>query len=545
MGKHSRQRAEQFAIRRWLQLGAASAGVSAALLGGSLLAEHTMGVASADGADGSSAAASAGDGGGPAETAGSRGPKASAARDKPAEADGTDDDARDAATRDDEPDTDAADSDADEASEPDTGDTGDADDAVSKAAEDDSDAVIEKTAATRPSRQERVSQAINDMTAEALEWIDNRPVSDARKERLEEAWAATRRTLFNQAPTVNPVQVTGVMDGPITGTIGAEDPDGDRIVYRVVKKPTTGTVTLNRDGSYSYTPGEGFNGVDVFVVRARDLGLHVNLLDWFRPPATRAESVINHRAITYDFTWVGDEWTADRKAAFQRAADYIGGFFVVRTPIVLSYELNAINDPDYLVNADTLAAFTEPPGFLQTSIQHEVITGVDVENGALQAFLNWNFAWKWATGDVVADDELDFQNTARHELLHSFGIYSLTGSDLGLWSVYDSFLTTADGTSLFGPDGKLRPDAEDYLNGLNGGAYFGGPHAIAAYGKPIPLSHQGSPSHLDRFVFSGDDYKLMNDKSPGTGWHNVRFISPIEYAMLQDLGFTMRPEPIS
>ena len=39
--------------------------------------------------------------------------------------------------------------------------------------------------------------------------------------------------------------------------------------------------------------------------------------------------MINHRAITYDFTWVGDEWTADRKAAFQRAADYIAGFFVV------------------------------------------------------------------------------------------------------------------------------------------------------------------------------------------------------------------------
>ncbi|MEH3138930.1 MAG: Ig-like domain-containing protein [Mycobacterium kyogaense] len=413
----------------------------------------------------------------------------------------------------------------------------------------DTDAEVasdEPAESPRKARQERAAAAINQMTAAALERIDDRPISDERKEQLEKRLATTRRTFFNQAPTVNPVQVTGVMDGPISGTIGAEDPDGDRLRYRLVKGPSTGSVTVDKDGSYTYTPGEGFTGVDTFVVAARDLGLHVNLLNWFRPGATRAESVINHRAITYDFTWVGDEWTPDRKAAFQRSADYIAGFLVVRTPIVLSYELTAINDPDYLVNADTLAAFTEPPGLLQTSIQHEVLTGVDVEDGAIQAFMNWNFAWKWATGDVVADDEYDFQNTARHELLHSFGMYSLASSDLSYWSVYDSFLTTADGTSLFGADGKLRPDAQDYLDGLNGGAYFGGAHAIAAYGgKPIPLSKSGSPSHLDRFVFSGDDFKLMNDKSPGPGWHDVRYISPIEYGILQDIGFTLRPAPIS
>ena len=386
------------------------------------------------------------------------------------------------------------------------------------------------------------------MTASALSWIDSRPVSEARKERLEQAWSATRRTLLNQAPTVNPVQVTGVMDGPISGTVGAEDPDGDRMVYRVVKKPTTGTVAVNRDGSYTYTPGEGFNGVDTFVVVARDLGLHVNVLNWFRPALTRAESVINHRAITYQFTYAGivEEWTPERKAAFQRAADYIAGYFVVRQPVVLSYELTAINDPGYDVTADTLAPFTDPPGYLQPIIQKWVITGVvDDDDGDIQAFMNWNFAWKWAAGDVVADDEYDFQNTARHELLHSFGIYSLATADLGFWSVYDSFLTTEDGTSLFGPDGELRPDAKEYIEGLHGGVYFGGPHAIAAYGKPIPLSKQGMPAHRDRFVFSGDDFKLMNDKSPGPGWHNVRFISPIEYAMLQDIGYTMRPQPVS
>lgn len=491
-------RCEQFAVRRWLAAGAASAGMGAALWGLSL-AGPQVGVASAD--TETSVSAPAGETAGPSRpgrvTRAERLEKAEARRQQRVA-----DKRRDAAE-------------------------------------------AEPAVNPRKARQERAAAAINQMTAAALERIDDRPISDERKERLEEKLATTRRALFNQAPTVNPVQVTGVLDGPISGTVGAEDPDGDRLRYRLVKGPSTGSVTVAKDGSYTYTPGEGFDGVDTFVVAARDLGLHVNLLNWFRPAATRAESIINHRAITYEFSWVGDEWTADRKAAFQRAADYIASFFVVRTPIVLSYELTAINDPDYLVNADTLAAFTEPPGLLQTSIQHEVLTGVDVENGAIQAFMNWNFAWEWATGDVVADDEYDFQNTARHELLHSFGMYSLASSDLGYWSVYDSFLTTADGTSLFGPDGKLRPDAQDYIDGLNGGAYFGGAHAIAAYGgKPIPLE-VGVAVSPDRFVFSGDDFKLMNDKSPGPGWHDVRYISPIEYGILQDIGFTMRPEPVS
>lgn len=503
-------RSEQFAVRRWLTLGAASAGMGAALWGASL-AGPQVGVASAD--TETSVSAPASDTAGPPATTAratrtERIEKARAERAEKAEArrqrvldrrGGTDE----------------------EADEP--------------------------ALTPRQARQERAAAAINQMTASALEWIDDRPVSDERKERLEKTLSNTRRAFFNQAPTVNPVQVTGVMEGAISGTVGAEDPDGDRLRYRLVKGPSTGSVTVNKDGSYTYTPGEGFTGVDTFVVAARDLGLHVNLLNWFRPAATRAESIINHRAITFAFTYAGlvDEWTPDRKAAFQRAADYIAGYFVVRTPMVLRYELTGINDPDYHVTADTGVEFTDPPGFLESVIQKQVITGIDDMLGATQGFINWNFTYKWATGDVVADDELDFQNTARHELLHSFGIYSLTGSDIGYWSTYDSFLTTADGTSLFGPDGKLRPDAKAYLDGLNGGVYFGGAHAVAAYGKPIPLSKLGSPSHLDRFVFAGDDYKLMNDKSPGTGWHNVRFISPIEFGILQDIGYTLRPAPIS
>ncbi|MDQ1304549.1 MAG: hypothetical protein QG671_376, partial [Actinomycetota bacterium] len=52
-----------------------------------------------------------------------------------------------------------------------------------------------------------------------------------------------RRTFFNQAPTVAPVQTTGQLIGPITGTVGATDPEGDPLTYAVTVQPRYGSVT--------------------------------------------------------------------------------------------------------------------------------------------------------------------------------------------------------------------------------------------------------------------------------------------------------------
>ncbi|MGI9125377.1 MAG: hypothetical protein ACR2JM_11595, partial [Mycobacterium sp.] len=54
-----------------------------------------------------------------------------------------------------------------------------------------------------------------------------------------------RRTFFNQAPTVTPVQLTGQSTGPITGTVGAVDPEGDPMVYSITQTPLHGSAVVN------------------------------------------------------------------------------------------------------------------------------------------------------------------------------------------------------------------------------------------------------------------------------------------------------------
>lgn len=583
MGGRHRRRAEQFGVRQWLQLGAASAGVGAALLGFSLVGPD-IGTAAAD-TSGESSAASTGSAGG-AESTGPARSTPSADRESGTAATDTDrtddvgsddavDDADDRVGRvgarqldqSVEDSSDVATTDEDAADGDDAGDDDAADDvgedevAEERASADGDDtrttpapATVTATATTtpRPTHEERVAEKIAKISASAQAWIDARPVSDERKDELEAAWATLRRNLLNQAPTLTPVQLTGVITGEVTGTVDALDPDGDRLVYRVVRGPATGKVHLNSDGTFTYTPGEHFDGVDTFVVRAVDLGLHINLLDWFRPIGTRAGALINQGAVTFDFAYTegAEHWTPERRAALQRSAEALVTYLRVAKPVVLTYEIEGVDNPDvrWLAGAGS-GLISRDPGYWPTVVQNKLLSGKDANGAEYDGSIEWNFAKPWALGDVVVGDEYDFMSTAMHELLHSFGFASTLeapGTNSGRrWSIFDSFIGTADGTGLFAADFTWPSSADPYLTGFAGGVFFGGANAVAAYGIPVPLyspnpwKDGSSSAHLDDDTFTGDDFQLMNHKAKGHGMVEVREISAIEAGILRDLGYTV------
>jgi hypothetical protein len=78
------------------------------------------------------------------------------------------------------------------------------------------------------------------------------------------------RTFFNQYPTTNPSITTQSPDGVVTGTLGATDPDGDRLVYTVVGNPSLGRVSIDQaTGDFTYRPVVDFasyGGTDAFTV---------------------------------------------------------------------------------------------------------------------------------------------------------------------------------------------------------------------------------------------------------------------------------------
>jgi VCBS repeat-containing protein len=115
-------------------------------------------------------------------------------------------------------------------------------------------------------------------------------------------WAVlgwVRRNLFNQSPTINYNPTTTVQTGQtVTGNIGAFDPEGDALTYKVTQAPQHGTLSIDQaTGNFTYTPDDiNYTAAqtDSFTVSVTDGKF--NLLGLFSPhtdQATIGLSVIN------------------------------------------------------------------------------------------------------------------------------------------------------------------------------------------------------------------------------------------------------------
>ncbi|OTG91203.1 Ig-like domain-containing protein, partial [Acinetobacter sp. ANC 3832] len=75
---------------------------------------------------------------------------------------------------------------------------------------------------------------------------------------------------INEAPTLTAEDTVTNANTSVTGTYTGADRDGDTLNYSVSEPPKNGTVVLNTDGTYTYTPNEGFDGPDNFVITVSD-----------------------------------------------------------------------------------------------------------------------------------------------------------------------------------------------------------------------------------------------------------------------------------
>ena len=57
---------------------------------------------------------------------------------------------------------------------------------------------------------------------------------------------------------------------PNDGKVNANDPEGENLVYTLVRNPRRGTVELRQDGTFTYTPKKNKVGVDSFTFKVAD-----------------------------------------------------------------------------------------------------------------------------------------------------------------------------------------------------------------------------------------------------------------------------------
>ena len=77
-------------------------------------------------------------------------------------------------------------------------------------------------------------------------------------------------TAENDAPVAQTGSAEGDEDTVITGALSATDADSASLTYSLDRPATFGRVTVNPDGTFSYTPDPDFTGTDSFTFRASD-----------------------------------------------------------------------------------------------------------------------------------------------------------------------------------------------------------------------------------------------------------------------------------
>jgi VCBS repeat-containing protein len=110
----------------------------------------------------------------------------------------------------------------------------------------------------------------------------------------------------NDAPVATNDAASGNEDTVISGNVLANDSDVDSPTLTAVLKsgPAHGALTLNTDGSYSYTPNANYNGSDSFTYVANDGALDSNIAT-----VTLTINPVNDAPVAADDTASGNEDT--------------------------------------------------------------------------------------------------------------------------------------------------------------------------------------------------------------------------------------------
>ena len=74
----------------------------------------------------------------------------------------------------------------------------------------------------------------------------------------------------DQAPTAQDSALETYKNVPNQGVLKASDPEGQMLSYTLIRGPKRGEVTINEDGSFTYTPKKNKVGVDSFTYTATD-----------------------------------------------------------------------------------------------------------------------------------------------------------------------------------------------------------------------------------------------------------------------------------
>ena len=193
----------------------------------------------------------------------------------------------------------------------------------------------------------------------------------------------------NEAPKANDMEFETYKNIPNDGVLTACDPENAPMTFQLADKPTRGTVKLQEDGSFVYTPGKNKVGEDSFTFTATDEAGNVS-----KPATVRIKILKPTQKLT--FADMEDSvdcfealWTCEHGLTSGRS---IGGTLcycpqerISRTEfLIMAMELSEVKPDDALTVSlfrDTQSLPVWQQTYLNTAMQRGVIRGEAGETG--------------------------------------------------------------------------------------------------------------------------------------------------------------------
>ncbi|GJF10133.1 hypothetical protein NGTWS1803_16400 [Mycolicibacterium cyprinidarum] len=305
-----------------------------------------------------------------------------------------------------------------------------------------------------------------------------------------------QRTFFNRTPTVSfdPNTLSVRDDGTIIGSVLGADTDGDVLTYTASRPANGGTVTIQSDGMFVYSPGAkfAFDGTDLFTVTVSDdddaNGWHVHGLLGFLIPGWGSTATTNV-GIRAGTTGGGNGGGGDDMAT-------AGGRYGWGTPLETRFSgPDALSEPWYVYDSPGHNGWgTRTPDAISFVDGHMVITGdaagntaglswgvgqkygawevrVKVPTGAADyhaVALLWPDAENWPVGgeidfvEILGDAERQSVNHFLHYSAQNLTESAVTEVDATQWHNYaigwtpDDITIYVDGVSVYRSTNRLR-----------------------------------------------------------------------------------------
>lgn len=178
-----------------------------------------------------------------------------------------------------------------------------------------------------------------------------------------------------------------------TGRFDAQDPEGSELTFTITRQPHRGTVTVQEDGSFLFTPKKNKVGKDYFTYTATDAAGNVSeeatvTIEILKPTDNRLYSDIPQETAQFEALWMKNSGlfagvqVADHDC-FQPDAQVSRGEFLAMVMKLLEVPMDEAAETSGFADEDTAPEWLRP--YLRTAMRLGLISGTSQDEEGAEA----------------------------------------------------------------------------------------------------------------------------------------------------------------